>query len=344
MFLGIEIGGTKLQLGVGRGDGAPLVEFARRDIEPARGASGILAQIEAAAAPLVARHAVSAVGFGFGGPVDVARGRVLKSHHVDGWAQFPLVQWCGERLGLPARLSNDCDAAALAEARFGAGRGYKVVLYVTVGTGIGGGLVIDGQIYRGNGAGATEIGHLRPGLHATHAEQTVESLASGWGIAAAAQAELAEPDGQPVIALDAALRSKSATARLEHRATTEAAREEFVADLLSRAEGEPERITARLVAQAAAEGNELARDVFARATTALGWAIGQAITLLSPGVVVVGGGVSLADRSLFLDPLIAQVDRYVFPPLVGQTPLVPAQLGEEVVVHGALAIAAGISG
>lgn len=341
MFLGIEIGGTKLQLGVGRGDGAPLVDFARRQIEPARGAAGIRAQIEAAAVPLVARHAVSAVGFGFGGPVDVERGRVVKSHHVDGWADFPLVQWCGERLGLPARLCNDCDAAALAEARFGAGRGHRVVLYVTVGTGIGGGLAIDGQIYRGSGAGATEIGHLRPGLHATDPEQTVESLASGWGIAAAAQAELAEPGGQPVIALES-LRSKSAAARLEHRATTEAAREEFVADLLSRAEGEPERITAHLVAQAAAEGNELARDVLARAATALGWAIGQAISLLAPGVVVIGGGVSLADRALFFDPVAAAVERYVFPPLAGQTPLVPAALGEEVVVHGALAVAAQV--
>ena len=89
---------------------------------------------------------------------------MIKSHHVDGWDDYPLVDWCRRALSLPATLENDCDAAGLAEARFGAGQGRKVVLFVTVGTGIGGGLVVDGQIYRGNGHGAAEIGHLRPGL------------------------------------------------------------------------------------------------------------------------------------------------------------------------------------
>jgi glucokinase len=95
-----------------------------------------------------------------------------------------------------------------------------------------------------------------------------------------------------------------------------------------------------LVAQAAGEGNEVAREVLARACQALGWGIAQAITLISPQVVVVGGGVSLTDESLFLLPLRREVERYVFPPLAGSFEIVPAQLGEQVVVHGALAVAA----
>ncbi len=95
-----------------------------------------------------------------------------------------------------------------------------------------------------------------------------------------------------------------------------------------------------MVAQAASEGNEVARDVLARACQALGWAVAQAITLVSPEVVVVGGGVSLAGETLFFAPLREQVDRYVFPPLLGKFRIAPAELGERVVVHGALAAAA----
>jgi glucokinase len=309
MFLGIEIGGTKLQLGVGPGDGT-LAALERFAVEPRQGAEGILAQLEAAGRELVSRYAPSAVGFGFGGPVDTVRGIVVKSHHVGGWDRYPLADWCGRTLGLPAVLENDCDAACLAEARSGAGRGHKVVFYVTVGTGIGGGLAVDGQIYRGSGHGAAEIGHLRPGLHADRPEVTVESLASGWGIAAAARTRLSESTATP----DAV-------------------------DLLGRCDGQLDLLTAQMVSQAAAAGNATATAVLAGANQALGWAIAQALTLVSANVVVVGGGVSLMDERLFLAPLRAQVERYVFPPLLGKYEIVPAALGEAVVVHGALAAA-----
>ena len=95
-----------------------------------------------------------------------------------------------------------------------------------------------------------------------------------------------------------------------------------------------------MVAQAAADGNEVAREVLAHACQALGWGIAQAITLVSPEVVVVGGGVSLMDETLFLRPLRVEVERYVFPPMIGAYELLPAQLGEQVVVHGAVAAAA----
>jgi glucokinase len=339
MYLGIEIGGTKLQLGVGAGDGK-LVAMERHEVQTSLGAAGILEQIEASGRKLAARHGVTGVGIGFGGPVDSPGGRVIKSHHVEGWNDQPIVTWCQRKLSLPAVLENDCDAAGVAEARFGAGQGSQVVLFVTVGTGIGGGLVLDGKIYRGNGHGAAEIGHLRPGLHADRPDQTVESLASGWGIAAAAQARLSDTISHAFVPLTIGLNRNTRDDVRQRLIETEETAAEYVSDLWDRCGGKLEQLTALLVAQAAGEGNEVARDVLARACHALGWGIAQAITLVSPQVVVVGGGVSLADESLFLLPLRREVERYVFPPLAGTFEIVPAQLGEQVVVHGALAVAA----
>ncbi len=339
MYLGIEIGGTKLQLGVGAGDGK-LVAMERHEVRPALGAAGILEQIETSGRTLATRHGVKAVGIGFGGPVDAPGGRVIKSHQVDGWNDQPLVAWCDRMLSLPAALENDCDAAGMAEARFGAGQGSQVVLFVTVGTGIGGGLVLDGKIYRGNGHGAAEIGHLRPGLHADRPDQTVESLASGWGIAAAAQARLSETISHAFVPLTAGLNRNTREDVRQRLIQSEETAAEYVSDLWERCGGKIDQLTAALVAQAAGEGNEVARDVLARACQALGWGIAQAVTLVSPQIVVVGGGVSLADESLFLLPLRREVERYVFPPLAGSFEIVQAQLGELVVVHGALAVAA----
>src|SRR5207247_11294952 len=132
----IEIGGSKLQLGVGDGGGGELTAVVRLDVNARRGAAGILEQIETAAAGLIQKHDVERIGIGFGGPVDSGAGVVTKSHQVGGWEGFPLVRWCSESLGRPAVLGNDCDSAALAEARHGAGRGAASVLYVTVGAGI----------------------------------------------------------------------------------------------------------------------------------------------------------------------------------------------------------------
>jgi glucokinase len=339
MWLAIEIGGTKLQLAVGRADGGPLIERQRYAVHPPEGAGGILRRIEQSASALRAHHRVQGVGIGFGGPVDAARGVVLKSHHIDGWDRFPIVQWVQERLGLPAVVANDCDAAALAEARFGAGQGCNPVLYVTVGTGIGGGLVVHGEIYRGFGKAAVEIGHLRPGLAAELPDETVEALGSGWGIAAAVRDEIADPVPHRLRLPEQRDKLDPAAVR-QKLVEEEHAVEEDAADLLARCDRDPEALTARLVAEAARGGNHLARRVMQRATTAIGWGIAQAITLLAPQVVVVGGGVSLAGEDLFFGPLREAAARYVFPPLAGSYRIVPALLGEDVVLYGALALAA----
>ena len=312
MFLGIEIGGTKLQFGVGAGDGTPLLTLTRRKVDPSAGAAGILEQIREAVAELAAAHSIRGIGVGFGGPVDGAKGRVRKSHHITGWENFPLVDWLRGNLGLPAVLGNDCDLAALAERRIGAGRGKGSVFYVTVGTGVGGGYVVNGRLQGQGRPSVAEIGHLRPGLDAVGPDRIVESFASGWSIASYARRSIGEGRGN----------ADRSGGRLRQLCGVD-----------------PDGLTAKMVAEAARSGDPVALAAFRRATRALGWAIAQVATLLSPEMVVIGGGVSRSGEELFFGPLRKEIRRYIFPPLAGSYQVVPAKLGETVVVEGALLLA-----
>lgn len=321
VFLGIEIGGTKLQAGLGRGDGK-LLALERRIVAPVRGAQGIREQLVEMAGALVAhsriaRDSVRALGIGFGGPVDSNQGLVTKSHQIEGWDRYPLAAWARETLQVPAvSLHNDADTAALAEARFGAGRGYSPLLYVTVGSGIGGGLVIDGRIYRGAGAGAIEIGHLWV-VDRTSSDLDVlrlEDVASGWAIGRTARqyAERLIAEGRadwPVVVL---------------------------------AGGDPVHINANLVAQAARDGDREAEFILQKAVSAMATALNQAITLIAPHRIILGGGVSLIGEDLWYGPIRSQLETQVFPPFRGTFDVVPPSLGEEVVVHGAIALAADV--
>src|SRR5438067_3468856 len=185
MYVGIEIGGTKLQIGLGPGDGT-LAALWRGGVAVARGGDGIRDQIVRETPLLlevagVERRQIRGVGVGFGGPVDDADQTVIKSHQIEGWDGFPLAEWLTELLGWPVALGNDADVAGLAEALFGAGRGVSPIFYITIGSGIGGGLIINGEIYRGCGKGAAEIGHLIFGTPTVPI--TLEEHASGWAIA-----------------------------------------------------------------------------------------------------------------------------------------------------------------
>jgi glucokinase len=315
MYLGIEIGGTKLQLGVGRGDGSSLVECCRHDVDIRLGADGILAQIKETGSRLIDRYDVARIGIGFGGPVNSADTRVIKSHQVEGWNNFPLGEWCRKSFERPAVIANDCNVAALAEARFGAGRNARRLFFVTVGTGIGGGLVIDGELVGTERPAVAEIGHLRPGLDADQPELTIEATSSGQGIERTVQAELTNR---------------------QQRHPEDADRH----DLLTRCGSRPQQISAKIIAEAAGDGNQLALGVLQHAWETLGWGLAQVVTLLAPEVIAVGGGVSLIGEALFFQPLRQQVCRYVFPPLRESYSLVSAELGELVVVQGALALAA----
>ena len=177
MLLGIEIGGTKLQLALAERGAleGELLRVERLPIDPDAGASGILALIQSA----LPKSGVEAIGVGFGGPIEA--GRVLASHQVNGWAGFPLAEWFTAKLGVPCAVANDADVAGLAESRYGAGRGHDPCFYVTAGSGVGGGLIVNGEIYTGAGRGASEIGHCIVTVRGEVG--SVESFASGWAIA-----------------------------------------------------------------------------------------------------------------------------------------------------------------
>lgn len=330
MKLGIEIGGTKLQLGVGRGDGSPPLELVRHDVRIADGARGILEQIQQSALRLISVHEVTSIGIGFGGPFDPRTRRVVKSHQVAGWEDFPLVDWCESRFGLPTRVGNDCDCAALAEALDGAGEGRPCVFYATVGTGIGGGLVIGGALHGAGRPAVAEIGHLRPGPTCKDSSETVESRASGPGLAASARARILEL----LSSADSAARASAAelASALDDVGVIDAGDAGIGDDALR-------RLTAKGLAAAAARGNPLAMELLDDGLRVLGWAIAQVVTLIAPDVVVVGGGVSLMGETLFYQPLRRHVATYVFPPLSESYEIVPPRFGETVVLQGALRLA-----
>lgn len=301
LLLGIEIGGTKLQLGVGHGDGEP-VALRRQAIRPERGGEGIREQIhEEARALLWSRNLdlpnLAAVGVGFGGPVDAGRGVVTTSHQVEGWDGFPLADWLRKDLGVEqVAVQNDADTAGLGEARAGAGKGLSPVLYVTIGSGIGGGLIIDGKIYRGAGAGAAEVGHLRVGGKA------LELTSSGWSIG-------------------------------------RSAREEPGKMMLDLVDGDRDSLTAEVVGVAAGLGDERAIAILDGATSAMAEALSHVVALVAPRRIILGGGVSLLGEDLWLGPIRRKLEAIAFKPFRGTYDVVPAKLGESVVIVGALALA-----
>ena len=196
LALGIEIGGTKLQVGVGSGD-AKLRALVRKTVDPSRGGEGIREAIpslidQALAEAGVSAQALSGIGIGFGGPVDSKEGRVLVSHQIEGWSGFPLREWLSKERGVPAVLQNDAKTAAFAEATLGAGKGLRRIFYITIGSGIGGGLVVDGKIDEGQGLGAGEIGHTWVPHPGTGEPEKLELVASGWSIGRRASPRMGE--------------------------------------------------------------------------------------------------------------------------------------------------------
>jgi glucokinase len=176
-LLGIEIGGTKLQLVLGDSSGR-IIERRNLPVIFKRGAKGIREQIAAEVAAWRKTIAFSAVAAGFGGPVNPATGMIACSHQVEGWSGFDLKGWLGSIPGGPAVIENDANTAALGEALHGAGKGRRIVFYVTLGSGVGGGLVVEGNIYHGASPGEAEIGHLRLDRDGT----ILESVCSGWAV------------------------------------------------------------------------------------------------------------------------------------------------------------------
>lgn len=304
--LGIEIGGTKLQVGVGLQNDA-LLSMARTTIDPAQGGEGIRATIpflidKALEEASTSLEDIAAIGIGFGGPVDAKTGVTLCSHQLEGWDGFPLAQWLADQLGKPVCIQNDASIAGYAEARLGAGKDCSRVFYLTIGSGIGGGWIVDGRIDMGQGLGATEIGHTWVPDPQTGDPELLEHLASGWAIGERARDAIRQ--GEPSV-------------------------------LKKRAEGNLDSIDAKMVYQAAEEDDLLAMAMLEEATSALAIAVGNAITLLHPDVVVLGGGVSLMGER-FWNPVREKIHTMSFPLFRDTVKILPAALQEDVVVVGAV--------
>jgi len=242
------------------------------------------------------------VGVSFGGPVEADGRTVRLSMHVSGWEGLALADLLGRELGAPAAVANDGDAAALAEHRFGAGRGVRHMLYLTISTGIGGGVIVDGRLHRGERAWAGEVGHipLKPDGPPCPCGRNgcLESLSSGLSVARAARKRLQ-------VGAESALQSLP-----------------------------PDQITARDVAEAAARGDALAVAVWGEAMEWLGIGIAAAANVLNPGRVILGGGLTRAGDLLF-EPVRRVVERRV---LDQATAVLPAELGDEVGIVGGAAL------
>jgi glucokinase len=254
--LALDFGGTKLSAAVLAA--AELVEdvphwLARERVlsPPGGDAASDLLLMMGLVRRVLAGKRPSAVGVSFGGPVDYHSGVARLSHHVPGWENTPLQAILEEAFAAPVRVDNDANVAALGEWRFGAGRGSDSLFYVTVSTGVGGGWVVDGRIWRGFEGMAGEIGHIvvdpQGPLCLCGKRGCVERLASG-----------------PYMAQDYAAAS-------------------------GQAEGE---MTGQRVAELAAQGDSLARDILLRGARALGVGLGNAANLLNPQLFILGGGVT----------------------------------------------------
>jgi glucokinase len=258
-YLGIEIGGTKLQI-VSGDDSAAIQERQRFSVDRAKGGSGIREQIRGAVAALVPALRPTAIGVGFGGPVDWKAGRICVSHHVEGWANFELAAWLTESTGLPVRVDNDANTAALGEAVCGAGSRFNPVFYVTLGSGVGGGLVVDGRIYHGAAPGEAELGHVR----LDRAGTIVEARCSGW-------------------AVDAKIRALNATGS---------------ASLLCQLARASLGGEARHLGPALAANDAAASRILEETAEDLAFALSHACHLFHPQVIVLGGGLSLTGEPL----------------------------------------------
>ncbi len=272
------------------------------------GASGILRDLAYMVDDLLLSkgltlEAVSKIGIGFGGPLDSMRGVVLQSFQIDGWTDFPLKQWAEKQWGKPVVIENDASTAGLAEFTLGNGQGCSSLFYVTIGSGVGGGWILNGRIDHGQGLGAAEIGHMWVPDPQSGLPMELEQVCSGWGIGQRARLAAANSDS-----------------------------------LMETLAGSMEKIDAKIVYSAAEKGDEIANRILNETCQLLGMVMGNIVALLHPQRIVVGGGVSLMGP-IFWDALQSEFRSRVMPVFASRVELVPAKLGEDVVVIGALCLA-----
>jgi glucokinase len=253
---------------------------------------------------------ISGIGICSPGPLDPTTGVVLNPPNLPCWRDFPLAESIRKTHHVPVKVDNDANAAALAEAKWGAGRGYKNVFYATIGTGIGSGIVFDGEIYHGRTGAAGEGGHVsvdyRGPICACGKPGCIEVLASGPGIARRAREKVA------------------------------AGRNSSMLDL---AGGKLSAITGEIVGQASAAGDPLAKEVLIETADILALWLGNIIDLLDPEVIVIGGGAAALLSPVF-EHLRESVPRLTVNPRAGEVPIVHARYGADSGIAGGAALCA----
>jgi len=305
--IGIDLGGTKMLLGVLDGDAKTVWESRERSAGEGEDELVELLVREIGEAR-AARPGVSAIGMGIPATIDHEKGLAMSAVNLP-IADLPIRDLVVERTGLPAFVDNDANVAALAEHRFGAARGTRNAIMLTIGTGIGGGLILGGEVYRGSTGAGAELGHVVIQMDGPACQGNcpnhgcVEALASGTALG---REGLAAAESHPESALGRLL-------------------------------GEGESIDGRAVTLAAQGGDEVAAGVFELIGTRLGVALSSFANIFEPEVFVIGGGV-IAAGDLLLDPARRELAARALPPMK-RIPVVPAQLGEDAGMIGAAALA-----
>lgn len=256
------------------------------------------------------REDISGIGVIAPGPLNRYTGVIFHSPNIPAWRNLPLPQLLTEHYRLPAILENDANAAGLAEALFGAAVGYKYVLYVTVSTGIGTGIIIEGEIYHGRTGMAAEGGHLTINFQGPRCgcerRGCIEAYAAG-----------------PALAR----RAKEKMIASSHPSSK----------ILDYTDGDIEKITPRIIARAAEEGDDFSRELIRETGEYLGIWLGGMVNVLEPDIIVIGGGVSLIGEALF-NSIRETMPNYSINPFAQEIHIVPAKLQTDVGILGAAAL------
>lgn len=311
-ILGVDIGGTKVAVGIVDGEGKILAQGRKPMVASGTAQAGLEAVVSAIDSMLSAGPEIGGIGICAPGPLDPKSGIVLNPPNVPCWRNFSLASEIRARYQVPVKIDNDANAAALAEARWGAARGFHYVFYATIGTGIGTGIVFDGAIYHGNTGSAAEGGHVsidyRGPLCNCGKRGCIEVLASGPAIAVLARA----------------------------KAEAEPSRTSALRDL---AQGNIASITSETVARAFAAGDPMAREILTETTELLTCWLGNIVDLLDPDVIVIGGGVAAILKPFF--PVISKtLPSWCVNPHAGEIPLLMAHYGADAGIAGGAALCA----
>ncbi len=314
-IVGIDLGGTNIGAGVMPLDGSREIAMRMIPTQAVDGAIAVVDRIAAVIEEVIAqaqtetgaeRSDFLGVGIGSPGPLDRARGLVIVTPNL-GWRDFPLRDEVASRVNLPATLDNDANCATLGEWWCGAAKGGRNVVGMTIGTGIGGGLILDGKLYHGASDAAGEIGHTTIDSTGRRCKcgnyGCLEAYTSGPAIAERAR-EVLEGDDESL--------------------------------LLTMVDGDVSRITAQTVFDASKRGDRVALDVVRDTAHFLGVGVSNLINIFNPDIFVIAGGVTQAGDLLF-DPLRAEVRRRAFKPAVEACRIVPGALPLSAGVVGAVA-------